>query len=58
MMGMCKNSPHVLQLIEAFEHKESFFIITPFASEGDLTSYLEAKGSYTLSEKDILPVFR
>ena len=39
-MEMCRNSSHVLQLIEAFEYKASFYIATPYAEHGDLTDYL------------------
>ena len=48
LMALCRESSQVLQLIEAYEYKSSFYIVTPYAEHGDLTDYMEKRGSRIL----------
>ncbi len=47
-MARCRGIRHCVQLVEAFQHKSKFYVVSRYANGGDLTDFLSdtVKSSY------------
>ena len=54
LMKTCK-CKHVVKLLEVFESKDYYFLVTEYAAGGDLATIIKSKGGF--SEEEAKPVF-
>lgn len=50
-MRLCQNSPHIVQLIDEFEHGDKTYLMTKYVPGGDLLRYMNQCGANGLTEQ-------